>query len=127
MKASRKKILICVLLIAALIAQGSAAVFAASPLPDANVTEPENPAPRASNTAELPRHYDLRDYGLVTSVKNQGVSFCDWPFACIASLESNYILQGYGTLEDTDFSEAQVPVCSLSRTRHGSRHTTPMC
>ena len=56
----------------------------------------------------LPSKYDLRDYGLVTSVKNQAAARNCWSFAAIASLESSYIKQGYGTASDTDFSEAHL-------------------
>ena len=41
--------------------------------------------------AEFPVKYDLRDYGLVTSVKNQGDYFNCWAFAAVGSLESCYL------------------------------------
>ena len=59
-------------------------------------------------TADLPRSYDLRDYDVVTPVKFQAGAESCWAFGPVASLESNYILQGYGTKDNTDFSEAHL-------------------
>ena len=42
--------------------------------------------------ADLPSSYDLRDYGLVTPVKNQGGSGSCWAFSTIAAIES-YLLK----------------------------------
>ena len=50
----------------------------------------------------IPSHYDLRDYDLVTSVKNQGTNGNCWAFAAIAVLES-CILKATGI--KYDFSE----------------------
>ena len=44
--------------------------------------------------APLPSHYDSRDYGYVTSVKNQNPYGTCWTFAATASIESNMIKQG---------------------------------
>lgn len=50
--------------------------------------------------------FDARDNGWVTSVKNQGnLGFC-WAFSGVSVLESEYISKGFGTAENTDFSEA---------------------
>ncbi len=43
--------------------------------------------------AYLPSRYDLRDYGLVTPVKNQGSNNTCWSFATIGSLESALLTQ----------------------------------
>ena len=40
-----------------------------------------------------PARYDLRDYGRVTSVKNQGIPGPCWAFAAITAMESNYLTQ----------------------------------
>ena len=53
----------------------------------------------------LPTAYDSRDYGLVTSIKNQGVTGSCWAFGAIKALESSSIVNGLSTIEDTDYSE----------------------
>lgn len=53
----------------------------------------------SSYTGELPSSYDLRDYGLVTPVKNQGNNGNCWAFASLASLES-CILKATGVTFD---------------------------
>ena len=53
----------------------------------------------------LPSRYDLRDYNLVTPVKNQGSNGNCWAFASIASLES-CILKATGNVYD--LSEANM-------------------
>ena len=63
---------------------------------------------RVRAASELPTHYDLRDYGLVTDVMHQGGAGSCWAISTVSSLESSYIRQGFGTLEDTDFSEAHL-------------------
>ena len=56
-----------------------------------------------------PRRFDLRDYGEVTGVRNQGDFETCWAFAAIGSLESAVLVQkpeGYTyTAADIDFSE----------------------
>lgn len=52
--------------------------------------------------AELPSQYDLRTYGYVTPVKDQGACGACWAFATYSSLES-CLLKTYG--ETWDFSE----------------------
>lgn len=56
----------------------------------------------SSYTGVLPSDYDLRDYGWVTPVRNQGSNGNCWAFASLASLES-CILKATG--ETFDFSE----------------------
>ena len=56
----------------------------------------------AEQLANLPSKYDLRDYGLVTSVKDQGGSGSCWAFTTLAALES-YLLK-YENVS-YDFSE----------------------
>jgi len=51
---------------------------------------------------ETPEAYDLREEGLLTSVKNQGRAGSCWAFASLASLESG-LLKAEG--ENRDFSE----------------------
>ncbi|MBQ9389605.1 MAG: hypothetical protein IJU07_05465 [Synergistaceae bacterium] len=51
----------------------------------------------------LPERYDLRDYGRITSVKNQGKLAACGTFASLGAMESNYLTQGLG--KATDLSE----------------------
>ena len=50
----------------------------------------------------LPSRYDLRDYGKMSGVKDQGYINGCWTFGAYASLESNMLMQGLGLY---DFSE----------------------
>ena len=50
-----------------------------------------------SHAEEIPSRYDLRDYGRISSVKNQGISGPCWAFAALASMESNYLTQKLNT------------------------------
>ena len=59
----------------------------------------------SSYNQSLPESYDLRDYGYVTSVKNQYSNGNCWAFAALASLES-CILKA--TNQTYDFSEANM-------------------
>ncbi len=54
----------------------------------------------------LPAAYSAVDKGYVTSVKKQGDFGACAAFSVVSNLESDCIIHGYGTKEDTDFSEA---------------------
>ena len=56
--------------------------------------------------ANLPASYNAVEKGYVTSVKKQGDFGACAAFSVVSCLESDYIMQGYGTKDDTDFSEA---------------------
>ena len=59
------------------------------------------------NFAEaLPSKYDLRDYGRITSVKNQGIPGPCWSFAALGAMESNWLTQNLG--KTPDLSEMQI-------------------
>ena len=60
------------------------------------------PATYANTGVDLPASYDLRDYQLSTSVKNQDPLGTCWAFAATAAVESNYLLK---TGVAPDFSE----------------------
>lgn len=44
----------------------------------------------------FPAQYDLRTFGYVSPVKDQGSCGCCWAFATMAAIESNWLMQGYG-------------------------------
>lgn len=57
----------------------------------------------------LPSRYDLRDYGRISSIKNQGVPGPCWAFAALGAMESNYLTQKLNTDgKIPDLSEMQV-------------------
>ena len=56
--------------------------------------------------ADTPSSYSSVDKGYVTSIKHQGNSGSCEAFSSISCIESDYIMQGYGTKDNTDFSEA---------------------
>ncbi len=54
----------------------------------------------------MPVSYDLRNYGRVTEIKDQGRYETCWTFASLGSIESNYLTQNFSFLETSpDLSE----------------------
>ncbi|MBQ9433099.1 MAG: hypothetical protein IJU26_02680 [Synergistaceae bacterium] len=51
----------------------------------------------ASDGYALPAKYDLRDYGRISPVKNQGLPGPCWAFAALGAMESNYLTQSLHT------------------------------
>ncbi len=63
-------------------------------------------------STDLPARYDLRDSGLVTSVKNQGGGGFGgncWTFSTMGAIESQWLHLGYGTF---DLSEQNLAACN---------------
>ena len=58
-----------------------------------------------NQNVSIPARYDLRDYGYVSSVKNQGSYNTCWAHATMAAAESNYLMK-YG--KELDLSEYQL-------------------
>lgn len=56
--------------------------------------------------ANIPSKYTSVDKGYITSVKNQGITGACEAFSTIAVIEADYIAKGYGTKDNTDFSES---------------------
>ena len=60
--------------------------------------------------AGIPAKYDLRDYNLVSPVKDQGQYDNGWAFAAIGAMESNY-MKTYG--KSIDLSEMHLAYFSF--------------
>lgn len=56
----------------------------------------------------LPSSYDSREYGVVTPIRDQGITGSCWAFGALKSLEASSIQQGISPLEDTDYSESHL-------------------
>ncbi len=68
----------------------------------------------------LPQKYDSRDYGRVTSVKNQNPHGTCWAFSVCAAAESSLISQGYETKDSVDLSEAHLVWFTVNNYVEGS-------
>ena len=60
------------------------------------------------STQALPSKYDLRDYGWVSPVKDQGAAGACMSFSTMGAIESTWMKQGYGT---ADLSEHNLATC----------------
>ena len=68
---------------------------------EATVTR-RSPLLRSTPESALPAKWDARDYGWVSSVKNQGQVGSCWAFAALATIETQLLKSGMG---ERDFSE----------------------
>jgi C1A family cysteine protease len=64
--------------------------------------------PQSSRLPAFPLTYDLRTYGKMTSVKNQGACGASWAFGTYASIESRWKTMG---MSDFDLSENNLKDC----------------
>lgn len=69
-------------------------------------------------SAELPSQYDLRDYGHITSIKNQGSYGTCWAFASVGAVESNYLVNNPGA-SVPDLSELHLAWYTFRDSRQG--------
>ncbi len=80
-------------------------------------SDSKNAYKRAAN---LPSSYNLNDYSLSTSIKDQGVTGACWAFGAIKAMESNAIKDGLVTIDNADFSENHL----AWYTYHGTTNTS---
>lgn len=79
------------------------------------VVYPEFGAVSAAAQEDVPESFDGRQYDYLTAVKNQGGSGSCWVFSTVSCMETSFIKQGYGTAENTDFSESHLTWFSYRR------------
>ncbi len=84
-------------------------IFNFSYLPDKRSLSQKNSVSFFSSyspMSALPSSFDARDYGCITSAKQQGISGNCWAFSVMSMLESDAILKGFDDSENADYSEA---------------------
>ena len=72
----------------------------------------------------LPARYDLRESGMVTSVKNQDKLATCWAFALCAAMESNALMKGYG---EYDLSERHLAYFTTHYGNSGNEYVDKEC
>lgn len=80
---------------------------------DSDSTAESNRSLLSKKATNIPSSYDLRESNAVTSIKDQGLTGCCWAFAAIKSLESNLIMKGLSSADNTDLSESHLTWYSL--------------
>ncbi len=66
---------------------------------------------RKKSIEQLPESYDLRDFGYVTSVKDQNPLGSCWTFSSIGAIESRWIQLGGYSKYSVDLSEENMATC----------------
>ncbi|MCL2023392.1 MAG: hypothetical protein FWG82_03370, partial [Oscillospiraceae bacterium] len=69
------------------------------------------PQPKMNRTA-MPAYWDSREYGWISSVKNQGQNGLCWAFAMYGAVEANMLKNGLG---EQDFSELHKAYATSNR------------
>jgi C1A family cysteine protease/PKD repeat protein len=59
----------------------------------------------------LPSYYNLKDFGWVTPVRNQGPAGACWSFSTMGAIESRWLKLGIGTPATLDLSEQNMATC----------------
>ena len=70
------------------------------------------------DSAALPSQYDLRDYGHITSIRNQNPYGTCWAFASVGAIESNYLVQN-PRVNAHDLSELHLAWYTFRDSRQG--------
>ena len=73
-----------------------------------SILMPFSVAAEKQSSNEIPSKFDLRELGMVSSVKDMGsFPFC-WAYASIASMESNALMQGLDEFDLSEYSAAYI-------------------
>lgn len=90
------------------------------------VKKPETSSTKADllYSLNLPSSYDSREYGYITSVKNQGNAGNCWAFGGISAFESDSIVKGIDDLETANYSEAHLVWFSKNSATTDTTHPT---
>jgi C1A family cysteine protease len=106
------------------IVDGHAMGFTPPPVALSHLTGQRMPGDAVSLDDTLPSSFDWRDYGKVTSVKDQGYCGSCWAFASIANVESKMLMDGQATLPDPDYSENNAKECNYAEINNISGGTS---
>lgn len=68
-------------------------------------TSADNMTSSLKKGTTLPESYDGREHGIITGIKDQGVSGCCWAFAAMKSAEANMLKKRIISESEADFSE----------------------
>jgi len=77
---------------------------------------------RKFNDDDIPEHFDWRDFGGVSPVKNQGHCGSCWTFSTVGCMEAHYLIK-YNQFRN--FSEQQLVDCAGAFDNHGCKGGLP--